>query len=527
MPVAKTNDEYCNELKDKNINAQPLETYVGAKTKIKHLCLKHNVPFYSTPSNLLNRTFSCPLCKKEKKELVAQKLRFSQQEYENKVSSINPYIKIQSKYKSVNNKITYKCSNCGFEDEVSAGNLLIKRECVNCGCRPNAIDDKKYQEILFSKFPHITYNGKLKNLNSKLDFYCNIHDYSWITTARITRDFGCPVCNGKTRSNKSYIDELKNKNSYVYPIEPIKNAKDKIKHKCCMCQSEFDITPTSILSKIHKKLGLCPICSDGISYPNKFIHSLIYQLSESIEEYKFEYSPTWAKYKLNDGNIHKGYYDAKVITKNNSKIIIEMDGGFHNKDNNMSGQTKELSKNIDAIKDNLAIKHGYKVIRINCDYENNDRFEYIKRKIISNDYISKTFDLSKIDWNLVSLESEKSCFIEVCQYCKDGLSIKEIASQMHLDTSSIRKYLKRGTKLGLCNYNPKEEYEKSFVKMKEKTRKKCICLDTGKRFNSLEEAGKYYDISSSSISLCCNGKRKTAGSHRWSTNEIYFKDISA
>ena len=73
-------------------------------------------------------------------------------------------------------------------------------------------------------------------------------------------------------------------------------------------------------------------------------------------EFETEYCPQW---------IDKSKYDFYIPSKN---LIIEMDGAFHYKDNKMSGQTKEKSKKIDNRKDELANKHGLKVIRIDCNY---------------------------------------------------------------------------------------------------------------------------------------------------------------
>lgn len=44
--------------------------------------------------------------------------------------------------------------------------------------------------------------------------------------------------------------------------------------------------------------------------------------------------------------------------------------------------------------------------------------------------------------------------------------------------------------------------------------KKIICTTTGKKFDYIKQAGKFYKIeSTSSISACCKGKRKSAGKH--------------
>ena len=41
--------------------------------------------------------------------------------------------------------------------------------------------------------------------------------------------------------------------------------------------------------------------------------------------------------------------------------------------------------------------------------------------------------------------------------------------------------------------------------------KSCICISTGLAFGSVREAGRYYNVSNSSIVKCCNGKKKSAG----------------
>lgn len=41
--------------------------------------------------------------------------------------------------------------------------------------------------------------------------------------------------------------------------------------------------------------------------------------------------------------------------------------------------------------------------------------------------------------------------------------------------------------------------------------KQVLCITTGKTFNTMKEASEFYNISRTSISFCCSGKRKTAG----------------
>ena len=123
----------------------------------------------------------------------------------------------------------------------------------------------------------------------------------------------------------------------------------------------------------------CKCCGDGVKFPNKFAFNLLEQLGL---DFVTEYSPKW---------IGRKSYDFYIPSLN---LILEMDGGFHNKDNKMSGQTKEESREIDDYKDKLAKEHGIEVVRIDCDYYIlTERATYIKQNIL-NSKLSTLFDLN-------------------------------------------------------------------------------------------------------------------------------------
>ena len=508
-------EEYKKRLIEKEINAIPLEEYITAKTKIKHLCLKHNEEFMAKPDSLFNGRFPCPLCKKEKKDAIADTLRRTHEDYEKAVFEVNPYIKLLEKYKNGHTPITYMCRDCGYVDTVFADNLLRQRECVNCGKRPNAISDDEFKKRLYEKNPNISYTGKLKNLNSVLHFKCNVDNEEWDDIAHNVLISGCKVCNGSRRNTFTYKKQLKELNSFVIPIDEYQYANKKITHKCQKCGYEFKESPVNLLGKLNKNLGICPMCSDGISYPNKISHFLLSQLSSQLLSYQCEYSPEWCVYIDFDNIEHNGRYDNYVVMKNGDKIIIEMDGGFHSYDNTLSGQSKELSQYIDKQKDSLAALNGCKVIRVDCNYENKDRFEYIKNNILSNEELNKIFDFSNINWNEILVKCEKSYFLESCKMWDNGETIDSIANNFGLCIDTIRGYLNRGSKNGLCTYDAQEEYKKSFIKIRNKVSKSCICIETNKTFKSIVEAGRYYNIEDSSISECCRGNRKSAGGKTW------------
>ena len=60
MPKKKSNDEFLQELKDKNISYIPLEEYIKSSIKIKWLCNRGHI-FENTPNEILMGK-GCPYC---------------------------------------------------------------------------------------------------------------------------------------------------------------------------------------------------------------------------------------------------------------------------------------------------------------------------------------------------------------------------------------------------------------------------------------------------------------------------------
>lgn len=218
------------------------------------------------------------------------------------------------------------------------------------------------------------------------------------------------------------------------------NSKDKVLCKCLNCGN---VKKVSIM-QLNRTMGIhCDMCSDGISYPNKFMYNLLKQLKIDFIN---EYSPQWANSRI---------YDFYIPSK---RLIIEMDGEFHERDNTMSGQTKEQSKEIDNYKDMIAKEQGLKVIRIKCHYKTIEtRFEYIKENVIN--ALNYIFKLDEVDWNEINNISTESLIKQVCDYWNDRDELegtKELADVFGLSKPTIIHYLKCGTELGICNYDVQE-----------------------------------------------------------------------
>lgn len=355
--------------------------------------------------------------------------------------------------------------------------------------KPNEIGCSSKLEIWF-KCPNKIHKSEIKNIS--------------LVTRGWKNSISCNGCNsiGQFLINtygKNAIDMYWSNKNTIDAFEISCGINTKIWLICQNCGNDKKIRFSDF---INYGFG-CPKCSDGISYPNKIAYNLLEQLNI---EFIPEYSPNW---------IDKMRYDF-YFEKNNFKYILEMDGGWHKKDNKLSGQTKEQSQAIDDYKDQLARSKNIEVIRIDCE---KSELEYIKTNLF-NSLLSKLFNLSKVDWIKCNEYACKSLVKTTCNIWNIGdITIQEISKMLKVSGHTIRNYLKQGTKLGWCYYNPEEELKKSFKNLS----KKVYCFELDRIFNSTMDIQRELGIFNSNISACCLGKTKSsmAGGYHW----IYYDDF--
>ena len=313
----------------------------------------------------------------------------------------------------------------------------------------------------------------------------------WVSESNLLKGIGCGCCSSKTIVKG--INDIATTNPEL--IKYFVNIEDAYKYthssgktvlmKCSECGEKKEM----IISDLYYKGFSCPRCSDGISYPNKLMFSLLKQLNINFET---EYSPQWA---------NKYRYDFYIPSIN---LIIEMDGGFHYTDNKLSGQTKE--------EDKLAIGQELNVIRIDCNYNNSDAFIYIKNNILNSE-LNKIFNFSGIDWKECEKESTKSLLLKACKLWNSGIrSTISIGIELSLHYATISKWLKIGTKIGMCDYDTKKTIKEGYKQGIKKTSKKVICINYKTIYSSLSKCKEELKLlgvrtCKESISKVCNNEK--------------------
>jgi hypothetical protein len=256
---------------------------------------------------------------------------------------------------------------------------------------------------------------------------------------------GCPLCCHNPITITGYNDIF---TTDKWAVPYFKNIEDTKKYSmgsgkyfdgiCPECGTLKKISP----HKLKHEGFSCPKCSDGFSYPNKFMYNILEQLNVNFIRELSRKTFDWCD---------KYYFDFyfKIEEK---EYIIEMDGGLGHGYNSFDKKQDTIDKliKVDAIKNNLAIENGVELIRIDCNYSGS-RFEYIKDSI-NNSVLTELFDLSVIDWDKCDEYSCSTRIREVCDLWNLNHNANTIVKITKLSLYTVYSYLKIGSKFLWCDY---------------------------------------------------------------------------
>lgn len=337
------------------------------------------------------------------------------------------------------------------------------------------------------RFPNIIPLEPYKNRRTKILVQCkNCGDTKYVSPNMLLYgdDSGdsCRTCYNKKQAKRmsertkgkyktALVDEfpdlekyLKDKSElYKYGI----GTRGNIDLKCPDCGCEFTKNIWIFVKSMRNGIFPCPICSVGKSFPNKFMKIILDELNI---KYVSEYNQPWSKMRRYDF-----YFEL-----NNKKYIIEMDGGLHTSKN----------KHIDDWKDAVAKEHDIHVIRVDCNYTNDKRFEHIKNNIIKE--LSFLFDFSNFDFDKCNKLANIGILKLFADSWERNKDLYKVCKELDYSHDIAIKYLKLTEKYSLSSYNYKEDYEKRNKEKIDKYKKPVFCVETGETFDSRKTAQQKY-----------------------------------
>ena len=347
---------------------------------------------------------------------------------------------------------------------------------------PNDISYGSYKEYWFKCSNHLSHTPEQK---------C-VHD---LTGNGQMGSVKCKQCNTISITNPSLVEFLVNKND-AYRISMGSHKLIPVKCPNCGYEKKMDMHTLS-----SKGFG-CNKCSDGVSFPEKFISSMLTQVGVSFVTQLSKKSLQWCgKYK----------YDFYLP---DFDCIIEAHGRQHYEEvTGSKWHSLEETQRNDKNKELLAIKNKVtNYVVLDC---RNSEDEWIKNSVTKS-ILNRLLKIENgVNW-VKCAEGMCSTLVKVASdMWRGGIrSTTEIYNKLGISEERARAYLKRGVMLGWCDYDPKEAMEKVYSLMRITTavnRRMVSCLTTGEIFDSQKEAREKYGASD--VSACCRGKRKHSGFH--------------
>ena len=375
---------------------------------------------------------------------------------------------------------------------------------------------EEYVLELAEKNPTIEVMGTYINNATLITHRCKICNYIWqARPCNTLRERACPVCAFPAKvigpapeyRNSIWASKYRKLAEYYGFSEDLMKStrpmsSKKITIVCPDCGCNKAISPAELLTQ-----GLfCNHCNDGISYPEKFIAAVLTQLDITFEA---RYSFDWSSRKQYD------FYLPEY------SCIIEAHGAQHYEDSRLSGPAERQKEN-DSYKEHLARTNGILYyFQVDC---RESEPEWISQNL----YKSGFFDLlnisdSKFDWEKCAIEALHSKIKQAAKYWNTGHRIDQISALLGVNRITIRRWLKKATQAGLCNYNTQvswdrghdEDWKASHHKAMTLRRKQVMCIETGICYESYAKAGQQLDLCAANIGRSARngGKYAVGGLH--------------
>ena len=127
-------------------------------------------------------------------------------------------------------------------------------------------DTKQFIDELKAVNPNLTVIGEYVNNKTKIKYICEQcgREDEKLPTS-LLQGHGCKYCatrkrgEAKRHSNEWLLEQLKEKNPGVVPLEPYKTCNEKIRCKC-VCGNEWYVSPANLLQG--KRCRKCMVLSD-------------------------------------------------------------------------------------------------------------------------------------------------------------------------------------------------------------------------------------------------------------------------
>jgi hypothetical protein len=200
----------------------------------------------------------------------------------------------------------------------------------------------------------------------------------------------------------------------------------------------LDVYNKTISNCYHYKKVTCPYCSDGVSYPERYVANLLRSINIRFD---FQREFGWS-----DGR----FYDFYIPSLN---MIIETHGKQHYTNTWSAGVDQKQQMTIqenDMYKSMMAEKHGIShYVVLDCARSDG---EYIRQNVLNSKFATLC-DLSLVDWEDVSIKSFRSVFIRAIDMFRLNIDGRTILNELPVSAYTLNRYVKKAKNVGLLPYD--------------------------------------------------------------------------
>lgn len=275
------------------------------------------------------------------------------------------------------------------------------------------------------------------------------------------------------------------------------SSRKRVLIKCPVCGHERNVTIKDFCRCVYP----CYVCSDNISYPEKFLLQMLKQLEIEFNHQLSKGILEWCGNKK---------YDFYIPSLN---CIVETHGEQHYIES-FTSRNLEREQANDLAKEILAKGNGIKhYIVLDC---RKSELEWIKNSIMNSELPKLlNFNENDVDWSECAKKAISSKTVEIWDIWNNGVhDIEQISFSVGLTVQTVRRHLTKGTELGIVNYTKKQTRAEGHKKRAQKVQKKVKILETNQVFDSISDlVEKSFELfgeqfTYASVGKVCRGNAK-------------------
>jgi hypothetical protein len=243
----RTHDEFMSVLNEKFPNITTSDTYINARSKMNFECLIDKYKWSATPDGIL-RSKGCPKCNHYVKSTYEEFLEL----FKNGNPKYEDIEILEYRNKGKNN-VSCRCKIDGHEWDASYLNLIKGRGCYKCGGTMNLTNDE-FLERVYSINSNIEILEEYRNQQTKIKCRCKIDNHEWSTLPMsLLKGHGCPKCSqtkasiNYRKTHEQFLEEMKVIHPDYEILDVYKDGKSVLRYKCNVCGAIRKSTANGLL----------------------------------------------------------------------------------------------------------------------------------------------------------------------------------------------------------------------------------------------------------------------------------------